>query len=112
MGKDRVSFGGSEVSDVVRTRRTWTPNVVHAQLYSEVLDKKIPCHVTTYVLRWIDKVGGLDNYILQTPSRKLQSEFAEKLRDRILKKMNAPVKKKKSPSKPIKDESTLAIPSS
>ena len=33
--------------------------------------------------RHIDKVGGLDNYILTVPKRKQQSDIAEHLRQRI-----------------------------
>ena len=33
--------------------------------------------------RHIDKVGGLDNYILTVPKRKQQSDIAEQLRQRI-----------------------------
>ena len=35
------------------------------------------------VSRHIDKVGGLDNYILNVPKQKQQSDLAEQLRSRI-----------------------------
>lgn len=33
--------------------------------------------------RWIDKSGGLDRYLLNTPDRQLNSDVGAKLRDRI-----------------------------
>lgn len=36
------------------------------------------------MLRWVDKAGGLDSYLLHTPERKLQSEFGVELKQRVL----------------------------
>eukprot|EP01116_Phalansterium_solitarium_P024211 TRINITY_DN8806_c0_g1_i2.p2 TRINITY_DN8806_c0_g1~~TRINITY_DN8806_c0_g1_i2.p2 ORF type:complete len:253 (-),score=85.41 TRINITY_DN8806_c0_g1_i2:1701-2459(-) len=63
-----------------KTRRTWLPNVQSKKLYSELLEKPVPLRLTTYVLRWVDKVGGLDNYLLATPERKLQSKLGSELK--------------------------------
>lgn len=35
-------------------------------------------------MRWIDKVGGLDNYLLFTKPQKLYSQFALKLRSQLI----------------------------
>ena len=54
-----------------KTRRTWKPNSHRKRLYSEVLDRLVSVNVTAHALRCIDKAGGLDRYILDTPVRKL-----------------------------------------
>ncbi len=56
-----------------RVNRTWEPNVQIATLHSKILNEKFTLKVTTKALRWIDKAGGFDRYILDTPGRKLQS---------------------------------------
>jgi len=68
-------------------RRKWFPNVMKKKLYSETLDAmvQIPGGVTTTALRWIDKAGGLDNYILNTAEHKLQSRFAFEFKEYLLK---------------------------
>jgi len=48
--------------------------------YSEILDRSITLRATTHALRWIDKAGGFDRYILHTPDRKLQSNVASALK--------------------------------
>lgn len=61
-------------------------------LWSDILGRPLRIRATTYVLRWIDKVGGLDNYLLQTPDAKLDSEFGSKMK-RDLQKIVANRKK-------------------
>ena len=39
---------------------------------------------TTHALRWIDKAGGFDRYILHTPERKLASSVASELKQEML----------------------------
>eukprot|EP00232_Nephroselmis_pyriformis_P025415 CAMPEP_0182864324 /NCGR_PEP_ID=MMETSP0034_2-20130328/7112_1 /TAXON_ID=156128 /ORGANISM="Nephroselmis pyriformis, Strain CCMP717" /LENGTH=148 /DNA_ID=CAMNT_0024996579 /DNA_START=144 /DNA_END=587 /DNA_ORIENTATION=+ len=63
-----------------KTRRTWKPNVQRKTYYSEILDRKISLRCTTYVIRWIDKVGGFDNYILKADSKHQASDLAESLK--------------------------------
>ena len=59
---NRVSEDGGN-----KSRRMWKPNAHRKRLYSETLDEMIPLNVTTNALRWIDRAGGLDNYVLNTP---------------------------------------------
>lgn len=74
-GKGKQS--GNHVSfSINRVRRTWSPNVHAQSLYSELLDCKLPFRATTHVLRTIDKLGGLDNYLLRTSDAKLDSDVA------------------------------------
>ncbi|KAL9089093.1 MAG: hypothetical protein Q9165_005906 [Trypethelium subeluteriae] len=48
----------------VKTRRTWHPNIQPHSLYSRALGRPIRLRVATRVLRTIDKVGGLDEYLV------------------------------------------------
>lgn len=72
------------------TRRTWKPNVHRKKLYSELLDESFHINVTTAALRTIDKMGGLDNYILYTKDEKLDSLFGLKLKWRLMEVRDAP----------------------
>jgi large subunit ribosomal protein L28 len=36
-------------------------------VYSEILNEMVRFHLTTSALRSIDKMGGLDNYLLSSP---------------------------------------------
>ncbi len=51
-----------------RTKRLFEVNINYRRLYSEVLDEMVgPIHVSASGLRDIDKIGGLDNYVLRNP---------------------------------------------
>lgn len=66
-----IRFGNS-VSDEYenKNRRWWRPNVQSKRLWSEALGRLIRIRVTARVLRTIDKVGGLDEYLLgEKPAR-------------------------------------------
>ena len=47
---------------------------------------QIYLRVTSNTLRCIDKAGGLDNYVLNTKEKDLNSDVALELRERILEK--------------------------
>lgn len=78
MIKVRVSEMGN------KSKRPLFPNVQNVPLYSELLDRRIVFLTTTNVLNIIDKKGGLDNYLLKTPSKELHSEVALKWRAFLL----------------------------
>lgn len=59
-----------------RSRRTWKPNVQTKRIFSLALDHYIRINLTTHALRCIDKAGGLDEYLLNIPDRKLENENA------------------------------------
>ncbi len=88
----------------------WKPNAQNKALYSEALDRMVRLRVTTAALRcgWhcicqqlphacaatvveagggltrnMDKVGGLDEYLLRTPDHKLGSDVGLQLRQHI-----------------------------
>jgi large subunit ribosomal protein L28 len=48
----------------IKTRRYWRPNVHQKRLWSESLGTFVKIRITTRVLRTLDKVGGLDEYLL------------------------------------------------
>jgi large subunit ribosomal protein L28 len=81
---NRVSEDGGN-----KSRRSWKPNAHRKRLYSETLDEMIPLNVTTNALRWIDRAGGLDKYVLNTPTQKLKSTSGLALRERILRAVGA-----------------------
>ena len=83
-GKD-IRSGNKRSHSMRATRRKFKPNVQMASLYSEILDEKIRFHVTTSALRSIDRVGGLDNYLLN--SKHVTEGEGMKAKKRILRKM-------------------------
>lgn len=60
---------------IYRSKRTWKPNVQQKRLFSYVLDRHIRVKVTMHALRTIDKFGGIDEYLLRTPYRKMDTEM-------------------------------------
>lgn len=64
-GGQKVQFGNNTNEKYrTRTRQAWHPNVQSKRLFSKALGKYVQLRVTTRVLRTIDKVGGLDEYLL------------------------------------------------
>jgi large subunit ribosomal protein L28 len=64
-GTSRIQFGNNVSPKFsTKTRRTWQPNVVRKRLWSHALNRSVQIRVQTRVLRTIDKVGGLDEYLL------------------------------------------------
>ena len=63
-----------------RTKRTWKPNSQRRTYESEIMARSYTMNVTTAAMRWIDKAGGFDAYLLHTPDRKLASNFGSQLK--------------------------------
>ncbi|KAK3386758.1 hypothetical protein B0H63DRAFT_391543 [Podospora didyma] len=64
-GGQRIRFGNNvSKQNEIKTRRNWRPNVHHKRLWSVSLRTFVRTRLTTRVLRTIDKVGGLDAYLL------------------------------------------------
>ena len=86
-GGSRIQFGNN-VSDrtEIKTRRSWCPNIISKSLYSVALKKKVKIRVSSRVLRTIDKVGGLDEYILGEKEARIKGLGPQgwKLRWRIM----------------------------
>ncbi|CAL5221729.1 g3978 [Coccomyxa viridis] len=89
-----MRLSGNKVSEDGgnRSRRVWKPNVITKAVYSEALDRMVRLNMTTAALRHIDKVGGLDNYILNVPKQKQQSDLAQQLRQRIEAALQKPLR--------------------
>ena len=61
----RIRFGNNVGPKFkVKTRRSWKPNIVTRKLWSKALNRHVQVRVSTRVLRTIDKLGGLDEYLL------------------------------------------------
>jgi large subunit ribosomal protein L28 len=56
----------------IKTRRHWRPNVHSKRLWSNALQAYIKTRITTRVLRTVDKVGGLDEYLLGEKSGRIK----------------------------------------
>ncbi|KAL8710749.1 MAG: hypothetical protein Q9220_004767 [cf. Caloplaca sp. 1 TL-2023] len=70
-GNVRPQFGNmvSEKNEI-KTRRKWELNIHDKRLWSVALNKFVKVKVQARVLRTIDKVGGLDEYLLgESPAR-------------------------------------------
>jgi large subunit ribosomal protein L28 len=87
---DRGLFGGTtkmfgnQISHSVRhSRRTWSPNVHSKRLWSDALNCRVRVKVTAGVLRTIDIKGGLDNYLLESKDKKIDSRFGFELKDAV-----------------------------
>lgn len=64
-GSARIRFGNTvSERNEIKTRRKWRPNVQQKRLWSVSLGTLVRTRVTTRVLRTIDKLGGLDEYLL------------------------------------------------
>ncbi|KAK5110204.1 hypothetical protein LTR62_006200 [Meristemomyces frigidus] len=64
-GGQRIRFGnnvGEKFEN--KTRRSWHLNVLTRKLFSRALNRHVQLRVTTRTLRTIDKLGGLDEYLL------------------------------------------------
>ncbi|KAL1303918.1 hypothetical protein AAFC00_000372 [Neodothiora populina] len=72
-GGQRVRFGNNVSKDTeTKSRRTWHPNIMRKSLFSKALNRRIRVRVSTRVLRTIDKVGGLDEYLLGEKSARIR----------------------------------------
>ena len=85
-GKD-IRTGNNVPFSLKKTKRKFKPNVFKKRLYSEILNEMIQFHVTTSALRTIDKVGGLDQYLLKKGRIKPGNNEGWKVRERILAKI-------------------------
>lgn len=101
--RDRGLYGGSTIQfgnnvsekNKGKTRRTWHPNIHRKRLWSDALGKFVQVKVQARVLRTIDKVGGLDEYLLGNKPARIKELGVEgwrlrwevmrtpKIRDRI-----------------------------
>ena len=70
-----------------KTRRRFMPNLQSISFMSEVLGRKIQLKVATSTIRTVEKKGGLDDFLINTPNSKLP-EKAKKIKKTIINKNN------------------------
>ena len=71
-----------------KTKRRFMPNLQDTALMSDILGVPVRLKVTTAGIRTIEHNGGLDSYLLGTPSTRLTTE-ARRLKRRIQKAQEA-----------------------
>lgn len=67
-----------------RVPKTWKPQLLRRELYSEILDHKFTITVTPRTLDLIDGAYGFDFYILKTPKEDLNSKLGMDLKRAML----------------------------
>ncbi|MDR2901638.1 MAG: 50S ribosomal protein L28 [Lactobacillales bacterium] len=77
-----VQSGNNVSKSNRKTRRRFMPNLQNISVFSEILGTTMVLKITTNGLRTIEKNGGLDAYVLNTPVSKLTAEF-KKIRKQI-----------------------------
>lgn len=64
-GEQRIRFGNNvSTKGKNKSRRAWRPNILNKRLFSKALNRHVQIRVSSRVLRTIDKLGGLDEYLL------------------------------------------------
>ena len=66
-----------------RTRRRFLPNLQDASLLSDVLGQAVRMRLCTRAIRTIEQKGGIDAYLLATPTSRLTVD-ARALKRRLL----------------------------
>ncbi len=54
-----------------KTRRRYLPNLQYKSLLSDTLGRSVRFRVTTSAIRTVERVGGLDAYLLRAPDARL-----------------------------------------
>lgn len=70
----KVSSGNNVSHSNRRTRRTFAPNLQNVTLLSDALGERVRLRVTARALRTVQKVGGIDAFLLGTDDAKLPDE--------------------------------------
>jgi large subunit ribosomal protein L28 len=86
-----VTAGNNVSHSNRRTRRTFAPNLQNVTLISNSLGQGLRLRITARALRTVQKVGGLDAFLLGTADVKLPPEGLA-LKRRIRKAVSGPAK--------------------
>lgn len=70
----KVASGNNVSHSNRRTRRTFAPNLQNVTLLSDALGERVRLRVSTRALRTVQKVGGIDAFLLGTDDSKLPPE--------------------------------------
>ncbi len=71
-----------------KSRRRFLPNVQQTSLLSDSLGRMVRLKITANAIRTIEKNGGLDAYLMKTPTAKLDPSIA-RIKRQIVKKVAA-----------------------
>jgi ribosomal protein L28 len=64
-----------------KSLKKWLPNVINKRVWSETLGDWVKFKMTTTALKEIDKIGGIDNYILALDNKSVSlSNYITKMR--------------------------------
>ena len=84
----KTVMSGNNVSHAKnRTKRRFKPNLQNISFVSEALGQKFQLKVAVSTIRTVEKKGGLDEFLINTPNSKLPLK-AKKLKKNILSKSN------------------------
>lgn len=72
LGAKAAQTGNNVSHSHRKTKHQWLPNMQERALYSMSLDRSIRLALPSCVLRSVDRAGGLDNYLLNTPADQLE----------------------------------------
>jgi large subunit ribosomal protein L28 len=65
-----------------KTKRRFLPNLQDATLLSDVLGRTVRVRISTNGLKTVEHAGGLDAWLVKTPSRKLDKDM-RRLKDQV-----------------------------
>ena len=65
-----------------KTRRRYLPNLQYKSLLSDTLGRSVRFRVTTSAIRTVERVGGLDAYLLRAPDARLSLQ-AQRIKRQI-----------------------------
>jgi large subunit ribosomal protein L28 len=68
-----VQFGNKVSHSERKTRRTFRPNLQTISFFSDAFNRKISFRAIPRALKSVEINGGIDAYLLSTPSEKLSS---------------------------------------
>ena len=80
-----VQFGNNVSHSQRKTRRSFLPNLRKIKYKSEVTGEEYAFRVTARCIRTIDKLGGLDNFIINAAKVCKMSSYAKTVRNKIIK---------------------------
>jgi large subunit ribosomal protein L28 len=79
-----TGFGKNVSHSNRRTQRRFLPNLQRVSFYSDALRVRVPLRVTTRAIRSVQKLGGIDAFLVKADEKKLPAEGA-RLRRRVIK---------------------------
>jgi large subunit ribosomal protein L28 len=77
-------FGKNVSHSNRRTQRRFLPNLQRVSFFSDALGVRVPMRVTTRAIRSVQKLGGIDAFLVKADEAKLPPEGA-RLRRRVIK---------------------------